>query len=57
MQLKSFLFNKKTKPQLQNTVALRFSRSVLAFTGKGNFQISKFENINGALEPNIQCII
>ena len=39
--------------QLQQTAALRFSSSILAVTGKRDFQFSKFYNINRALEPNI----
>ena len=41
------------KAQLQQTVSLRFSNSILAFIGKSDFQFSKFQNINIVLEPNI----
>ena len=41
------------KAQLQQTVSLRFSNSILAFTGKCDFQFSKFQNINIVLELNI----
>ena len=33
--------------------ALRFLSSILAVTGKSDFQFSKFYDINRALEPNI----
>ena len=38
---------------MKQTVAQKFSSSILAFTGKSDFQFSKLYNINRALEPNI----
>ena len=42
----------KIATQLQQTAALRFPISILAVTGKTDFQFSKFYSINRALEPN-----
>ena len=51
--MKIISVNRKTETQLQQTTALRFSSSILAVTGKSNFQFSKVYNINRGLEPNI----
>ena len=44
---------KDRNTQLQQTAVFRFPSSILAVTGKWDFQFSKFCNINRALEPNI----
>ena len=41
------------KTQLQQTVVLRFSSSILAFTGESDFQFSIFKIQAELLEPNI----
>ena len=55
IHLKLFQWAERQKiaTQLQQTAALRFPSSILAVTGKIDFQFSKFYNINRALEPNI----
>ena len=51
--IKIVLINRKIETQLQQTVAFRFSSSILTVAGKSEFQFSKFYNINSALETNI----
>ena len=51
--IKVISINRKTKAQLQQTAAMRFYSSILAFTGKSDFQFSIFNNVNTALEPTI----
>ena len=57
IHLKLFQWAERQKiaTQLQQTAALRFPSSILAVTGKRDFQFSKLYNINRALEPNIPC--
>ena len=46
----------RRKTENCNTIATnrcQFPSSILAVTGKSDFQFSKFYNINRALEPNI----
>ena len=51
--IKIILINRKIETQLQQTVAFRFSSSLLTVGGKSEFQFSKFYNISSALETNI----
>ena len=51
--IKIILINRKIETQLQQTVAFRFSSSLLTVAGKSEFQFSKFYNISSALETNI----
>ena len=46
--------NKTKTKRLPQNVPLRFSSSIIAFTGQSGFQFVKIQNINRALEPNIQ---